>query len=229
MTGSRRARAGATAGDPPTRHRSGVRDLEADLLPNRSYPSQALWRMTRALRPDAPPARVLDLGPTRNANIRFWTDRGFSVSCYDLLAHELEVLGDAEITPLTLARESLRRRRLPFEERSFSAVCCWSVLGQMPFLLAQRYAQECHRVLAPSGLLHAVFLDVEGRPEARRHYEIVDRQTLRVFTTPSRRRGAGRWIDAEIQLILARFGACEILPAAAATREVLAQRAPMVP
>ncbi len=202
---------------------------EDDLLPNRSYPSNLLWRMTGALHASTPPARVLDLGPTNNDNIQFWACRGFDVSCYDLFAHETRRLGQLEITPLTLSTDTLREQRLPFEDGSYSAICSWNVLSRLPFVLARQFARECHRLLRPSGLMYAVFLDADGRLDTRRQYQIVDRQSLQVTSAAVPRRLPTNWVDAEIRLMLSRFAACEIQSAPSYTREVLAQRAPVTP
>lgn len=201
--------------------------LEEDLLPNRAYPSNLLWRMSRALDPNVGPSRVLDLGPTSNANIGFWANAGFDVTCCDLYARESRRIGERAVSPLTLSSDALRQHSLPYEDCSFSAICSWNVLSRLPFVLAQRYAREAHRILAPAGLLHAVFLDADGRLDTRRHYEIVDHKQIRVSSAAIRRRLPDTWVDAEIRLMLSRFAACEIQPAPARTREVLAQRAPV--
>jgi len=185
--------------------------------------------MGTALDPSRPPGRILDLGPTSNANIQFWVDSGFDVTCFDLFARESTRIGQETATPLTLSSDALRKCRLPYEDTAFSAICSWNVLARLPFVLAQRYARDCHRVLAPSGLLHAVFLDADGRLDTRRNYEVADRQSLRVSTAEVRRRLPDTWVDAEIRLMLSRFAACEIHPAPAHTREALAQRAPVTP
>jgi SAM-dependent methyltransferase len=199
-----------------------------DLLPNRAYPSNLLWRLTKALDPQALPGRILDLGPTNNTNIQFWAEAGFDVTCHDLFASESRRIADlASMSPLTLAGDSVRKLRLPYDADSFSAVCAWNVLARLPFVLAQQYARECHRVLCPSGLLHAIFLDADGRPDTRRQYEIVDRQTLQVSSVAVPRPLPTSWIDAEIRLLMSRFGACEIQGTPAHTREALAQREPI--
>ena len=202
---------------------------EDDLLPNRAYPSNLLWRMTGALDASAAPARILDLGPTNNENIQFWARRGFGVSCFDLFTREARRLGPLEITPLTLSTDTLRQQRLPFEDGSYSAICSWNVLSRLPFVLARQFARECHRLLCRSGLMHAVFLDSDGRLDTRRQYQIVDRQSLQVTSAAVPRRLPTNWVDAEIRLMLSRFAACEIQAAPSYTREVLAQRAPIRP
>jgi SAM-dependent methyltransferase len=198
-----------------------------DLLPNRAYPSNLVWRMTKALDPEKVPGRILDLGPTNNTNIQFWTENGFGVTCHDLFTHESRRVGASDISPLTLANDTIRKLRLPFESESFSAICAWNVLARLPFVLAQQYARECHRILAPSGLLHAIFVDADGRPDTRRQYRVVDRQTLQVSSVAVPRPLPTSWIDAEIRLLLSRFGACEIQGTPAHTREALAQREPV--
>lgn len=203
--------------------------LADDLLPSRAYPSSLFWRMTSALDPEREPGRILDLGPTNNANILFWAERGFDVTCCDLFAREARRIGEQEVNPLTLSSDSIRDRRLPYESESFAAVCAWNVLSRLPFVLAQQYARECHRLLAPSGLLHAIFLDADGRLDTRRIYQVEDRQQLRVTSVAVPRRLPANWVDAEIKLMLARFAACEIQAAPSHTREVLAQRAPAQP
>lgn len=203
--------------------------LQEDLLPNRSYPSNLFWRMTTWLDPKQPPGRILDLGPTNNSNIQFWAERGFDVACCDLFAREARHLAGQDLTPLTLSGRSLRDRRLPYEGETFSAVCAWNVLSRLPFVLGQQFARECHRVLHPSGLLHAIFLDADGRLDARRCYRVVDRQRLEVSSLAVPRRMPGSWVDAEVKLMLSRFAACEIQPAPSHTREVLAQRDPVRP
>ena len=169
---------------------------EDDLLPNRSYPSNLLWRMTGALDASAAPARILDLGATNNENIQFWARRGFDVTCYDLFAHETRRLGPLEVTPLTLSADTLRQQRLPFENSTYSAICSWNVLSRLPFVLAQQFARECHRLLCRSGLMHAVFLDSDGRLDMRRQYQIVDRQSLKVTSAAVPRRLPTNWVDA---------------------------------
>ena len=203
--------------------------LAEDLLPSRAYPSGLFWRMTSALDPDREPGRILDLGPTNNANILFWAERGFDVTCCDLFAREARRIGELETTPLTLSSDSIRDRRLPYDSESFSAVCAWNVLSRLPFVLAQRYARECHRMLTPSGLFHGIFLEAEGRLDTRRIYQVEDRQQLRVTSVSVPRRLPSNWVDAEVKLMLARFAACEIQAAPSHTREVLAQRAPVQP
>ena len=158
---------------PPTR-------AGPDLLPDRTYTSELFWRFAGALDPSAPPRRILDLGPTSNANIQFWTQRGFDVSCYDLFARESLRLDDGPVTPMTLAGENLRSRAFPYPSESFSALCAWNVFARLPFVLAQRYVRECYRVLHPSGLVHAVFLDSDGRPDSRRQYHVADRNQIAV-------------------------------------------------
>jgi SAM-dependent methyltransferase len=198
-----------------------------DLLPNRAYPSNLIWRMTKALNPERPPGRILDLGPTNNDNIQFWAEQGFDIACHDLFTHESRRVDGGDISPLTLANDTVRKLRLPFESESFSAVCTWNVLARLPFVLAQQYARECHRVLAPSGLVHAIFLDADGRPDTRRQYRLHDRQTLQVSSVAVPRPLPTTWIEAEIRLLLSRFGACEIQGTPAHTREALAQREPI--
>lgn len=200
--------------------------VEDDLLPSRTYPSSLFWRMAKALDPQAGATRILDLGPTSNANIQFWAERGFDVSCCDVFTREARRIAAGDVTALTLSGDAIRDQRLPYESESFAAVCSWNLLSRLPFVLAQQYARECHRVLVPGGLLHAIFLDAEGRLETRRTYQIADRQQLRVSSVVVPRRLPASWIDAEIKLMLGRFSACEIQPAPAHTREVIAQRSP---
>lgn len=203
--------------------------IEEELLPNRSYPSTLFWRMTGGLDRSVSPARILDLGPTSNDNIQFWASRGFEVTCHDLYARESKRLAREPSSPMTLSTDKLRNRRLPFDDESFSAICAWNVLGRLPFVLAQRFARECHRVLRRSGLLHGIFLDVDGRLDTRRRYQVADRQQLQVVSSPVPRKLPASWVDAEVKLLLSRFAACELRPAPCHTREVLAQRAPATP
>lgn len=205
------------------------RGIDEELLPNRTYPSNLFWRMTGGLDPETSPSRILDLGPTSNENIQFWAGRGFQVTCYDLYARESRRLAQDPSSPMTLSADNLRDRRLPYDDEAFTGVCAWNVLGRLPFVLAQRYARECHRVLRRSGLLHAIFLDVSGRLDTRRRYRIADRQQLEVMSATVPRQLPQTWIDAEIKLLLSRFAACELQSAPCNTREVLAQRAPATP
>jgi SAM-dependent methyltransferase len=220
----------------PRQHEFGAADrtnpgsrFAEDLLPSRSYPSSLFWRLTSALDPEREPGRILDLGPTNNANILFWAERGFDVTCCDLFAREARRIGERDVNPLTLSSDSIRDRRLPYDSESFTAVCAWNVLSRLPFVLAQQYARECHRLLVPSGLLHGIFLDADGRLDTRRIYQVEDRQQLRVTSVAVPRKLPSNWVDAEIRLMLARFAACEIQAAPSHTREVLAQRSPVQP
>jgi SAM-dependent methyltransferase len=196
---------------------------DTDPLPNRRFTSILFWRMVKAL--DAsPPGRILDLGPTNHQNISFWAERGFRVSCYDLEKHEMEVLEQEPITNFTLAADRINRRRLPFEDSSFTAVCAWNCFSRLPFVSARRYIRECNRVLRPQGILHAIFLDAAGRLDARRNYRIVDRQQLDVVSGTTRRGVRSTLVEAELAYLFSSFGACETKAAPCQTREVLAQR-----
>ena len=203
------------------------RSRKLDLLPNRTYTSTLFWKLARCLDPQAPPSRILDLGSTSNANIAFWGDRGFRVTCFDLCAHEAQRITGQEISPLTLAADNVRQCKLPYKQSSFSAVCAWNVFGRLPFVLAQQFARECHRVLHPSGLLYAIFLDGDGRLDSLRQYQVADRNQVEVASRSVPLRLPCDWIDAEISLLLSRFEACEIKPAPCHTREVLSQVGPV--
>ena len=202
-------------------------DDDADPLPNRRYTSILFWRLVRALDPDEAPARVLDLGPTTHANMHFWAKRGFKVTCYDLERHEVKELEREPISNLTLSAERLNQRHLPFDNDAFSAVCAWNSLARLPFMAARRYARECSRVLRPRGILHAIFLDAEGRLDARRHYRIADRKQLDVVSGENRRVVKASSVEAELAFLFSSFDACETKPAPCQTRELLAQRGPV--
>ena len=202
-------------------------DDDAEPLPNRRYTSILFWRLVRALDPIAEPARILDLGPTSHANMHFWAERGFTVTCYDLERHEVEELEREPITNVTLAAERINKRHLPFDADSFSAVCAWNSLARLPFIAARRYVRECYRVLSPRGILHAIFLDAQGRLDARRQYRIADRQQLYVVSGESRRVVKASSVEAELAFLFSSFDACETKPAPCQTRELLAQRGPV--
>ena len=197
---------------------------ETDPLPNRRYTSIMFWRMVKALDANEPPARILDLGPTAHANVNFWVHRGFQVTCYDVERHELEELEREPITNLTLAPDRINQRRLPFAAGSFSAICAWNALARLPFIAARRYVRECNRVLRPRGILHAIFLDAEGRLDTRRQYRIADRQQLDVLSGASRRGIKASSVEAELAFLFSSFDACETKAAPCQTRELLAQR-----
>ena len=200
---------------------------DADLLPNRNYPSPFFWRLARSLNPEAAPSKILDLGPTSNTNIQFWVRRGFQVSCYDLFAREAMSLSVGPVSPMSLAAESIRERQLPYAQESFSAICAWNVFSRLPFVLAHRYIRECYRVLHPSGLMHAIFLDVHGRPDSMRRYEAAEHNQLTVRSRGVPDTLPRAWLDAEIVLLFSHFDACGTLPAPCQTREVLVQRQPV--
>lgn len=212
----------ATPGGEPATLLAGSDDAEP--LPNRRYTSILFWRLVRALDPEVAPARILDLGVASHANISFWAERGFKVTCYDLARHEAERLKEEAITNVTLAPDRIRDRTLPFEDGSFSAICAWNVFARMPFVVARRYARECYRVMSASGILHAIFLDLPGRLDQRRQYRIADRQQLDVASGPPPRNQASNWVDAELALLFSSFDACETKAAPCQTRELLAQR-----
>jgi len=199
-------------------------DDETDPLPNRRFTSILFWRMVKGLDPDQEPARVLDLGPTNHANMHFWAERGFQVSCYDLEKHELEELDKQPITNLTLAADRMNQRQLPFDDGAFAAVCAWNCFSRLPFVSARRYIRECGRILRPQGILHAIFLDAAGRLDARRQYRIADRQQLDVVSGASRRGIKPTAVEAELAYLFSSFDACETKAAPCQTREVLAQR-----
>ena len=211
--------------EPATVH-GGVDD-ETDPLPNRRYTSILFWRMVKAVDPDEAPARVLDLGPTAHANIHFWAARGFQVTCYDLEKHELQELEREPVTNLSLAADRINQRHLPFEDSSFAAICAWNSFARLPFVAARRYIRECNRILRPRGILHAIFLDAEGRLDTRRQYRIADRQQLDVVSGASRRGIKASSVEAELAFLFSSFDACETKAAPCQTRELLAQRGPM--
>jgi SAM-dependent methyltransferase len=197
---------------------------ETDPLPNRRYTSILFWRMVRGLDPQRPPARILDLGPTSHANMSFWAERGFKITCYDLEKHELEELEREPISNLTLAADRINQRRLPFDDGAFSAICAWNSFARLPFMAARRYIRECNRVLRPQGILHAIFLDAEGRLDTRRQYRIADKQQLDVVSGASRRGIKASSVEAELAFLFSSFDACETKAAPCQTRELLAQR-----
>lgn len=204
----------------------GASPEDYDPLPNRDYTSVLFWRFARALDPQAPPRRILDLGPTVDENIRFWADRGFRVTCLPILEREARALRDTAIEPPTLSRDRLAERSLPYPDESFSAVCAWNVFATLPFVLGRRYLQECYRVLHPSGLIHAIALDAPGRLDARREYRVADRQQLAVSSRRQPRTASREMVDAELELLFSRFDAIDIRAAPCQTRELIAQKAP---
>ena len=89
-----------------------------DRVAYRANAGAATDRMVKALDPKDHPARILDLGPTSGANITFWGERGFKVSCYDLERHEMEELEKQPITNLSLAADRLTQRRVGVVQRA---------------------------------------------------------------------------------------------------------------
>ncbi len=199
-------------------------DDETDPLPNRRFTSILFWRMVKALDADEHPARILDLGPTSSANVTFWGERGFTVSCYDLERHEMEELEKQPITNLSLAADRMTRRRLPFEDGAFSGICAWNSFSRLPFVCARRYIRECYRLLRGQGILHAIFLDAAGRLDTRRRYHIADRQQLDVVSGVSPRGIKSTLVEAELAFLFSTFDAFETKAAPCQTRELLAQR-----
>jgi len=213
----------ATPDAEPATVRAGSDD-ETDPLPNRRYTSILFWRMVRALDPDEHPARILDLGPTSHANMHFWAERGFQVTCYDLEKHEMEELDREPISNLTLAADRVNQRHIPFEDGTFAGICAWNCFSRLPFITARRYIRECNRILRPRGILHAIFLDAAGRLDTRRQYRIADRQQLDVVSGASRRGIKASLVEAELAFLFSTFDACETKEAPCQTRELLAQR-----
>ena len=213
----------ATPDAKPVTISSGTDD-ETNPLPNQRYTSILFWKMVKALDPNEPPARILDLGPTSHANMHFWAERGFQVSCYDLEKHEMEELEHQPITNLSLAADRVNQRRLPFEDNAFAGICAWNCFSRLPFVSARRYIRECIRILRSRGILHAIFLDAAGRLDTRRQYRIVDRQQLDVVSGHSRRGIDPTLAEAELAFLFSSFDACESKSAPCQTRELLAQR-----
>jgi SAM-dependent methyltransferase len=201
---------------------------DSEPLPDRRYTSILFWRLVRALDPDRGPARILDLGSATQSNIQFWGERGFKVTCYELLRHETEHLSNQPITNLTLTAERVRERSLPFEDEAFTAICAWNVFACMPFVVARRYLRECYRILNPTGIIHAIFLDADGRLDTRRNYRVADRQQLNVSPAAVQRYNSD-WVEAELAFMFSVFDACETKRAPCQTRELLAQRGPTGP
>ena len=218
-----RTRDFATPDARPVKVSSGGDD-ETDPLPNRRFTSILFWRMVKALDPEKHPARILDLGPTSSANVNFWGQRGFSVTCYDLEMHEMEALERQPITNLSLAADRMTQRRIPFDDGSFSGICAWNCFSRLPFVSARRYIRECYRLLRGQGILHAIFLDAAGRLDTRRQYRIADRQQLDVVSGVSPRGIKSTLVEAELAFLFSSFDAFETKAAPCQTRELLAQR-----
>jgi ubiquinone/menaquinone biosynthesis C-methylase UbiE len=140
----------------------------------------------------------------------------------------MEHLSTQPITNLTLTDEKIRARNLPFEDEAFTAICAWNVFACMPFVVARRYIRECYRVLSPTGIVHAIFLDADGRLDTRRNYRVADRQQLDVSPIAVKRTEPD-WVEAELALMFSVFDACETKRAPCQTRELLAQRGPTGP
>jgi SAM-dependent methyltransferase len=138
--------------------------------------------------------RILDLGPVSQSTVGFFTSRGLTFHCNDLLqswreflrAKEAALRSQSPGTPAELDTAQLAAEfveiNLPFEPESFHAVLLWDLCDHLePYLLAP-IVERLHLILRPGGVLLGVFHN--RAPETASSYRVLDAQHIEVVPAP---------------------------------------------
>lgn len=142
-----------------------------------------LWLM-----PEDPHGRLLDLGPVFQSTVAFFIDRGLGISSEDLVRgwtkwqaereqeSKSKALFPAEPPdPSVLANEFLAGS-LRFESETFHGILAWDVFDFLPAEMLEALTLRLHALLAPGGVLLAIFHDTAEIEPA--HYRVRDNENL---------------------------------------------------
>ncbi len=108
-----------------------------------------------------PHLRVLDVGPTSPANVKYLTEAGHGVWMADLAAESLR--GGWELAPAEPGEapgfntEQFLVENMDFGGRQFDVVLLWTALDYIPEAVVQPLIHELHRAMRPGGRLLAIF------------------------------------------------------------------------
>ncbi len=137
-------------GDRPTR-------LTGPRVPRHS----SAWAALRKHLAAEPNLRVLDVGPTSPANVKYLTEAGHGVWMADLAAEALR--GGWELPPAELGEqpgfntEQFFAQNMDFGGRRFDVVLLWTALDYIPEPLVAPLIEQLHRAMLPGGRLLAIF------------------------------------------------------------------------
>ncbi len=119
------------------------------------------WAALRKHLAVEPNLRVLDVGPTSPANVKYLTEAGHGIWMADLAAESLR--GGWELPPPepgeapAFNTEQFLVENMDFGGRQFDVVLLWTALDYIPEPLVQPLVQELHRAMRPGGRLLAIF------------------------------------------------------------------------
>ncbi len=119
------------------------------------------WSALRKHLAAEPGLRVLDIGPTSPANIKFLTEGGHGIWMADLAGESLR--SGWETPPQEPGElpgfdtEAFFAQNMDFGGREFDVVLLWTALDYVPEALVQPLIRELHAAMRPGGKLLAIF------------------------------------------------------------------------
>jgi hypothetical protein len=142
-----------------------------------TYPTKALEKFLSSL--DARSQRLLlDLGPVVGTNVTFFGEElGCKIHVEDLFKDIDQHLAEGRMDALP----AFFAHRFAQEDGTVDGILCWDIFDYLDKASAQALARELVRILAPDGVLFAVFNIVEAAmkaPPAYTRYVVADRQKL---------------------------------------------------
>ncbi len=119
------------------------------------------WAALRKYLAAEPNLRVLDVGPTSPANVKYLTQEGHGVWMADLTSEALR--SQWELPPVEPGEApgfdtaEFFAQNMNFGGREFDVVLLWTALDYIPEPLVQPLIAELHRAMRPGGRLLAIF------------------------------------------------------------------------
>lgn len=133
--------------------------------------------------------RVLDIGPTSSTNINFITALGHSIYLANLVEEAARrdwLIVQQDGGEARFDVERFLATHLDFSGRGFDVVLFWDAADYLPVELLPPVLERIHAVMAPGGLMLALFHPPTGasaRAAAKTHfhrYHLTDRNTVDV-------------------------------------------------
>jgi hypothetical protein len=169
-----------------------------------------LWLM-----PEDPHGRLLDLGPVSQSTVAFFTDRGFRISSEDMVRgwnqwqaereQESKNNGSSPAEPPdpSVIADAFLAASLRFEPETFHGILAWDVFDFLPAELLDALSSRLHTLLAPGGVLLAIFHDTaEIEPT---HYRVRDNENLELVPVRQARKPSRVFQNREILSLFSGF------------------------
>lgn len=183
----------------------------------RSVSTKVLPKFLAAVAQRPSPA-VLDLGPVVGSNVSFLGDRlGCKIFVEDLYAELARIAREGRRAELP----GLLSGRFTQPDGSIDAIICWDFFDYLDKPSAVALGAQLSRVLAPGGVLAALFAVKPTADEQFTRFAVQDDRTLVQRTYPGVRRRPEAWQNRDVSLLLPGLRVTESFLLLTQTREVL--------